>query len=65
MSASSNAACRDALWQKMVICAETLNDAVVLTQRRATISSALRIRALASDLAALANAAALLGKRSS
>lgn len=53
-------AARDVLWLSMVERAEALNAAVVLGQRDARSAAAKRIEVVATDLAALARAAAII-----
>ena len=53
-------AARAVLWLSMVERAEALHDAVVLGQRDARSAAAKRIEVAATDLAALARAAAVI-----
>ncbi|MFN0063836.1 MAG: hypothetical protein ACKVPX_15125 [Myxococcaceae bacterium] len=53
-------AARDVLWLSMVERAEALNAAIVLGQRGARSAAAKRIEVAATDLAALARAAAVI-----
>ena len=56
---ATRAAC-DVLWLSMVERAEALNAAIVLGQRDARSAAAKRIEVAATDLAALARAAAVI-----
>lgn len=58
----SPAKLRETLWDAMVGRAEALHDLVVLSQRHGSVKAAARIKALASDLCALAHIAAARDK---
>lgn len=54
---------RPALWEAMIERAEALCDLVVLSQQRPTTKAVARIKRLASDIAALARAARIVGRQ--
>ncbi|MDX2276949.1 MAG: hypothetical protein NW206_15980 [Hyphomonadaceae bacterium] len=60
---SGEAEALEAIWQVMVELAEAGNDEVVNTQAATSKDGAARIGVIAGDLAALAEAAAVLARR--